>query len=572
VALVACVCLMLGPAASGAAETRSASFTEAGEDPFVVPAGVTSVQVTLVGGNGAQGTGFAPGGSGDTVTATLAVTPGETLYAAVAGDGYAPEVPTLGGRGGVGGGGNGGGDGGFGVRGGGGGGASDLRTCPETAPASCGGQSTLASRLIVAAGGGGGGGSGEEPASTAGGDGGAAHFAGTAGAKDGSSDVGGSGGAAGTTSAGGEPGSPSAGCSGGTECPTRGQLGVGSTGGGGFFGGGGGGGGGGLFGGGGGGGGLGHEISLGRVGSGGGGGGGGGSSGAPGAGVSDFSLVPTANGAQPSIALSWTAPAPAEVTGAPSSLTEAGATLTGTVDPNGSQIAECHFTVSPGGTVPCAQQVGAGSAPLAVSAALSGLTAATTYTVVLVASSAQGSSSGAPVTFTTLPAVAGNSTDVPLVAGAPLTAGAPALGASTAGALTVGALKLSPTRFRGGRRAAAIAKAKPLPTATTISFTLSRAATVTLSFEQAQAGALVGHTCEAPSRAHHGARRCTRFVAISHRLGGSGRAGSNTIAFDGVLGGGARLAPATYRLSLAAIAGAARASAAQHPVFVLLGP
>ena len=565
-ALVACVCLMLGPATAGAAETRSASFTEAGENPFVVPVGVTSIQVTLVGGNGGQGTGLAPGGSGDTVTATLTVSPGETLYAEVAGDGYSPEVPMLGGRGGVGGGGNGGGDGGFGIRGGGGGGASDLRTCPETAPATCAGQPTLASRLIVAAGGGGGGGSGEEPASTAGGDGGAAHFPGTAGAKDGSSDVGGSGGAAGTTSAGGEPGSPSAGCSGGTECPTRGQLGVGSTGGGGFFGGGGGGGGGGLFGGGGGGGGEGHEISLGHVGSGGGGGGGGGASGAPGPGVSDFSLVPTASGANPSISIAWTAPAPAEVTGAPSSVTDVGATLGGTVNPNGSQIAECHFTVSPDGSIPCAQQVGAGSVPLAVSAPLSGLTAATTYTVVLVASSAQGSGSGAPVTFTTLPAVAGDSTN------APLTAGAPTLGASTVGALTVGALKLSTTRFRRGRRAAAIAKARPLPTATTISFTLSRAATVTLSFEQVQGGVLVGHTCAAPSKAHHGARRCTRFVAISHHLSGSGRAGSNTIVFDGVLGGRARLAPATYRLSLAAIAGAARASAAQRPVFVLLDP
>jgi hypothetical protein len=171
---------MLAPAAAGAAETRSASFTDAGEHPFVVPAGVTSVQVTLVGGSGGEGVGFAPGGTGDTVTATLAVTPGEMLYAEVAGDGNTAETPTLGGFGGVGGGGEGGGDGGLGIRGGGGGGASDLRTCPETAPATCGGQPTLASRLIVAGGGGGGSGSGEEPANTQGGNGGAAHFPGTA--------------------------------------------------------------------------------------------------------------------------------------------------------------------------------------------------------------------------------------------------------------------------------------------------------------------------------------------------------------------------------------------------------
>jgi hypothetical protein len=557
-ALVACACLMLAPAAVVAAETRSASFTEAGEHPFVVPAGVTSIQVGLVGGNGGQGTGSAPGGTGDTVTATLAVSPGETFYAEVAGDGYSPEVPTLGGRGGVGGGGNGGGDGGFGIRGGGGGGASDLRTCPETAPATCAGESTLASRLIVAAGGGGGGGTGTEPASTAGGDGGAAHFPGTAGAKDGSSDVGGSGGGAGKASAGGEAGSPSAGCP-GMECPTSGQLGIGSAGGGGFLGGGGGGGGGGLFGGGGGGGGLGHEISLGHVGSGGGGGGGGGSSGAPGPDASDFSLVPTASGAQPSISIAWSAPAPAEVTETPSSPTDVGATLNGTVNPNGSQISDCHFTVSPGGSIPCTQQVGAGSVPLEVSAALTGLSAATTYTVVLVASSAQGSSSGAPVTFTTLPAVPNASTNASLTVGSP-----------TAGSLTVSALMLSPTRFRRGSRAATIAKGKPPPAATTISFTLSRAAMVTASFEEAKGGVRVGRRCEAPSRAHHHGRRCTRFVHVPHGVTLSAPAGSDRITFDGVLTGGGDLPAGTYRLSLTASAAGGRATASQHPSFTLV--
>jgi len=278
--------------------------------------------------------------------------------------------------------------------------------------------------------------------------------------------------------------------------------------------------------------------------------------------VSDFSLVPTVSGAEPSISIAWIAPAPAAVTGAPSSVTDVGATLNGTVDPDGSQITDCHFTISPGGSIPCAQQVGAGSAPLAVSSPLSGLTASTAYTVVLVASSAQGSSSGAPVAFTTPPAVPSTSTNVSPTNAAPL----------TVEALTVGALKLSPTRFRRGRRAATIAKAKAVPSATTISFSLSEIATVTLSFEQADAGLLVGHKCGAPANAHHGGRRCTRFVAISHRLSGSGRAGSNTIAFDGVLGGDARLSPGTYRVSLTATAGATRANAAQHPTFVLLGP
>ena len=297
-------------------------------------------------------------------------------------------------------------------------------------------------------------------------------------------------------SAGGEPGSPSAGCfdDGGAECPMGGQLGVGSTGGGGYFGGGGGGGGGGLFGGGGGGGALGHELSVGHVGSGGGGGGGGGSSGAPAPGVSGFSLVPTASEAQPTISIAWTAPAPTAVTAAPSSVTDVGVTLNGTVNPNGSQITDCHFTISPGGSVPCAQQVGAGSTPQAVSASFAGVAAATTYTVVLMASSAQGASGGAPVTFTT-PAVPSTSTNAPL---------------------TVSALRLSPMRFRRGRRAAVIAKAKGVPMATTISFSLSEAATVTLAFEQADAGVLVGHRCGAPSKAHRARQALHPLRARSH--------------------------------------------------------
>ena len=84
---------------------------------------------------------------------------------------------------------------------------------------------------------------------------------------------------------------------------------------------------------------------------------------------------------------------------------------------------------------------------------------------------------------------------------------------------------------------------------------------------------LVGHKCSGASLRHtHGGRRCTRFVAVSHRLSGSGRAGSNTVAFDGVLDGGARLAPGTYRVSLAATAARPRGPAPRSiPTFVLLG-
>jgi hypothetical protein len=541
----------LGAAVAQAAETASQTFATPGEHAFVVPAGVTSVQVTLVGGAGGAGSGGAPGGSPATATATLTVSPGETLYGEVAGNGQA----VLGSEnaGGYNGGGSGGEHSFGGAGGGGGGGASDLRMCPASAlPSACQGLMSLASRLIVAAGGGGGGGSGL-PSSTAGGNGGPSDQPGSPGHGDGHGDVGGSGGQRAILSAGGEPGSPSAECNPktGERCPTGGQLGAGGPGGGGAWAGGGGGGGGGVYGGGGAGGGATNGTETVN---GGGGGGGGGSSGIPAGapGVSGFSLLPTAPAAQPAIAIVWIMPPPAVQTGAPSAVTTTTATVEGTVNPDGSQVTDCRFVISPappaGASIPCPQQIGAGSTPVAVSAALTGLSPASPYTVTLVATSAQGSTSGSPVTLLT---------STP--------------GTSAASPLTLTNLRLSLTRFRRGRHAATIAKTARIPTATVISFALSRAATLALSFEQARPGVLVGHRCTAGPRLHRNNRRCTRYVAISHGVTGSGHASINRISFDGVLDGGPRLSPGAYRLSLTASDAAARTTATQHPTFTLLG-
>jgi hypothetical protein len=128
------------PAIAGAT-----SFTFTGsEQTYTVPAGVTNVTITAIGGAGgtpASGTGL-PGGRGASVTGIVAVSPGQVLYVHVAGPGDLS-------AGGYNGGGA-GGDTGMGVRVWGGGGASDVRTAPESV-----GAASLDSRLIVAAGGGG---------------------------------------------------------------------------------------------------------------------------------------------------------------------------------------------------------------------------------------------------------------------------------------------------------------------------------------------------------------------------------------------------------------------------------
>jgi hypothetical protein len=570
----ACLTIALAlPSLAAAGETATQTFSVAGEHEFVVPPGVTSLQVTLVGGYGAPGNGGFGGGTGATMTATLAVSPGQTLYAEVAGDGEAAtEIdPGSGGYGG-------GGAGGYrhflgtSLGGGGGGGASDLRTCSTSA---CSQAASLASRLLVAGGGGGGGGGGYSKFGVpAGGQGGAAEFSGGEGVIDSQSDAPGAGGRRGTASAGGSAGERSESCeppSNTGGCASAGTIGQGGGGGEGLGagplgGGGGGGGGGGLFGGGGGGGGRGSVEQPSPtdivVYSGGGGGGGGGASGIPPGvvSVSNYSPVPTAEGAIPSVSLSWVAPPPTVTTQAANAISATTATLNGTVNPNGWQLTSCGFSLSPapaGITVfPCPQQLGAASDAAAVSATAAGLTPDTTYTVTLMADSIQGSSNGAPVTFTT--SAAAVSTGPPLIHGI--------------ASPKVADLKLSLSTFRRGQHIATITKSntkKKAPTATTVSFDLSEAATVVLSFEQNRQGVTVGKRCVAKSGGHSKGKRCQLWGPVHGGVTRTGHAGLDKIRFEGVLDADKPLPAGTYRLSLKASNPSGSVTAAQRPSFKL---
>jgi phosphodiesterase/alkaline phosphatase D-like protein len=96
---------------------------------------------------------------------------------------------------------------------------------------------------------------------------------------------------------------------------------------------------------------------------------------------------------------------PVTVTSEASAVAQTSATLNGSVNPNGEQVTDCHFeygtTETYGTSAPCSPQPGGGLSPVAVSAALSGLTPNTTYHFRVVATNGTGTGTGADATFTT---------------------------------------------------------------------------------------------------------------------------------------------------------------------------
>jgi Glycine rich protein len=375
--VLAVACCVASTAAVSAAAAETVTFTyTAHEQTFTVPPNVFSVAAEAVGASGAVG-GVDDGGAGGpaaVVAGELNVTPGETLYVEVGGNGGESPFGGTSGLGGF----NGGGSGM-----GGGGGATDVRTMPAATGL------TPDDRLIVAGGGGGGGGE-DGLRGLHGGEGGAAgaNLGGRAGQTDASASEGGT---AGTQTGGGIGGA--------SKCGDGGDGRLGS-------------------------GGAGSKSTSGPDLGGGGGGGyyGGGAGGAPcegsaaaGGGGSGSSLVPpggtfgrAVESAPPEVLLSYTVPlAPSAQTMPATSVTQTSMKLNATVSSNGAAVTSCAFEYGPapsyGSSVPCSALPPNGSGPSPVSAAISGLHADTTYQFRIVATNEVGTGTGTEETATTLP-------------------------------------------------------------------------------------------------------------------------------------------------------------------------
>jgi hypothetical protein len=111
-------------------------------------------------------------------------------------------------------------------------------------------------------------------------------------------------------------------------------------------------------------------------------------------------------------------------------------------------------------------------------------------------------------------------------------------------------LRLSAKRFRIGRK---LASASAVRTGTNVRYSLSEAATVTLSFERVSRGRKVGKRCVKAKRSNRRRKHCTRYTAVKPALKFANQAaGQRTIHFEGRLSRRKTLKPGAYRLTLRA--------------------
>jgi hypothetical protein len=157
-----------------------------------------------------------------------------------------------------------------------------------------------------------------------------------------------------------------------------------------------------------------------------------------------------------------------------------------------------------------------------------------------VATSAQGTSTGSPVSFTT-----------------------------TSSPPVLGNLTVKPKRFHRGKGNARLAKKKKkAPSATTIGFQLSEDATVKLTFARAVSGHKVHGHCT--TKTGKKGKRCTVDQAKPNTVSLTATAGSDRIVFAGVTDHGKKLAPATYRMSITATNAAGQSSNTLTATFTIV--
>jgi len=148
--------------------------------------------------------------------------------------------------------------------------------------------------------------------------------------------------------------------------------------------------------------------------------------------------------------------------------------------------------------------------------------------------------------------------------------GGPGSGADTT-APVITKVSLTRKRFRRSAKATAIsaARRRRAKAGTTLRFTLSEAARVTVAFQRKTAGRRVRGKCRKATPGRRRLKRCTRYVAAGRITRASLPAGANRIALSGRLGR-KRMKLGPYRLTLRALDAAGNRSAPKRLTFRLV--
>ena len=124
--------------------------------------------------------------------------------------------------------------------------------------------------------------------------------------------------------------------------------------------------------------------------------------------------------------------------------------------------------------------------------------------------------------------------------------------------------------WRAGSSLARFSAVRRPPRGTRFAFTLSQAASVRLSFAQLLPGRRIGRRCVAPTPSARHRSACTRPL-VRGALTGAGRAGANTVSFQGRLSPARRLARGSYTVTVIATNAAGQHSSPRTLAFTILG-
>ncbi|MGC2373321.1 MAG: fibronectin type III domain-containing protein [Solirubrobacteraceae bacterium] len=258
---------------------------------------------------------------------------------------------------------------------------------------------------------------------------------------------------------------------------------------------------------------------------------------------------------------------PSVHTNAPVTVGSDEATLSGTINPHGTEVAYYFEYGSTPEYAMSTAQASAGSGDVDVEAAstIAGLTPGVTYHYRVVAVYGSVKRYGGEVTFTTttLPPLVKTVGPRPTPKETPL----PPAPHQTPSPPSVQNARQSTTRWRESNQLARISRAKT-PTGTTFSFSLNEQATVSFSFTQLLGGPRVAHRCLA--RTHKKAKDTICNPASVGTFSFAGHGGTNKMIFAGRISHTSKLKPGQYRLTITATNSTGQGSIPVSLIFTML--